>query len=160
MTSDDPPHDMKIGEIVKRSGLTERMLRHYEALGIIQPKRSGGGTRYYSEQDLAVARLAKLLREVELPLETMSGLAVERRQHATGDAASGAVAALLDAIAQNLAERAARSLALQATALEAAAAVRKCQGCDNPPSPTGCPDCPLHDEVGRNAVAALIWRDP
>lgn len=43
---------MLIGEISRRAGVSARMLRHYESLGLIQPAgRTGSGYREYSAQD-------------------------------------------------------------------------------------------------------------
>ncbi|MFC1931712.1 MerR family transcriptional regulator [Chloroflexota bacterium] len=38
-------------------------LRYYERLGIIEPRRSRGNTRLYSEQDIALLRRVKTLVE-------------------------------------------------------------------------------------------------
>ena len=150
---------MKIGELVQKSGLTERMLRHYEALGIIVPQRSERGTRLYSDVDLEIARLIHFFRELDVPLDTVAAIAKERQQHATGDSARRAVGELLSELADHLARQAERSLALHRTIVDATKAVSGCAGCQNRPSPKTCPDCPMADAVGDNAVAAMIWRN-
>lgn len=44
---------MLIGEVAERSGVSARMLRHYDRLGLVSPTgRSMGGYRQYSEDDL------------------------------------------------------------------------------------------------------------
>ncbi|MGW1464255.1 HEAT repeat domain-containing protein [Streptomyces sp. NPDC002308] len=44
---------MLIGEVSKRSGVSSRMLRHYESLGLVRPSgRTGSGYREYSAQDI------------------------------------------------------------------------------------------------------------
>ena len=43
---------MSIGEVVERTGLTERTLRFYEELGLISPGRTEGGRRIYGAADL------------------------------------------------------------------------------------------------------------
>ena len=44
---------MRIGKVATRSGVSARMLRHYDALGLVRPSgRSSGGYREYSEDDI------------------------------------------------------------------------------------------------------------
>ena len=44
---------MLIGEVARRSGVSTRMLRHYDALGLVRPTgRTIGGYREYSEADI------------------------------------------------------------------------------------------------------------
>lgn len=44
---------MKIDQVAKRSGLTKRTIRFYEEIGLIPaPKRTEGGVRLYSEDDM------------------------------------------------------------------------------------------------------------
>jgi DNA-binding transcriptional MerR regulator len=51
---------MQIGEVSQRTGLTQRALRYYESLGLLQPPtRMDGGFRLYSEQD--VGRLDRIV---------------------------------------------------------------------------------------------------
>lgn len=44
---------MLIGEVARRSGVSARMLRHYESLGLVRPSgRTGSGYREFSEDDI------------------------------------------------------------------------------------------------------------
>ncbi|MFG1782535.1 MerR family transcriptional regulator [Rhodococcus oryzae] len=44
---------MLIGEVSRRSGVSTRMLRHYDSLGLVQPTgRTSGGYREYSTDDI------------------------------------------------------------------------------------------------------------
>ncbi|MGW0828766.1 MerR family transcriptional regulator [Streptomyces sp. NPDC002845] len=44
---------MLIGEVARRSGVSARMLRHYESLGLVRPSgRTGSGYREYSGEDI------------------------------------------------------------------------------------------------------------
>ncbi|MBO1518937.1 Cu(I)-responsive transcriptional regulator [Oceanisphaera pacifica] len=56
---------MNIGEAAKRSGLSAKMIRHYEQIKLLKPaKRSAAGYRQYNEQNIAVLtfiRQARLL---------------------------------------------------------------------------------------------------
>lgn len=149
---------MKIGEMVRRSGLTERMLRHYETLGIIVPGRSDKGTRQYSDIDLEIARLALHFRELDIPLDTIASIAKERRAHATGDSSSRAIGEMLSDLAEHLSAKAERALTLHRIIVDANKIVRACKGCQNPPGPRTCPDCPMNEAAARNGVAAMVWQ--
>lgn len=150
---------MKIGEMVQRSGLTERMLRHYESLGMIVPGRSDKGTRKYSDIDVEIARLILHFRELDIPLDTIAAIAKERRAHATGDSSSRAIGEMLADLAEHLSEKAEKALALHRVLVDANKVVRGCMGCQNPPGQATCPDCPMNEASGRNGVAAMIWQD-
>ncbi len=149
---------MKIGEIVEKSGLTERMLRHYESLGIIVPRKSDKGTRLYSDADLAVARLIHRMRMLDVGLDSLSAIAQERLNHKTGDASSSAVGDLLNELAELLSEKAQQALALRSEIVEASKMVARCKGCENIPASETCPDCPMNEAVDQNAVAAMVWK--
>ena len=148
----------KIGDLARQSGLTQRMLRHYEDLGILRPGRSEGGTRRYGDDDLRIARLTHLMRDLEIPLDTIAAIARERRAHATGDRSAAAVAGLLGHLSDRLAAQAEKARALRDEVLLAASVIARCKGCTRPPSRQGCPQCPVNAESARNDVAALIWQ--
>ncbi|MDZ4094384.1 MAG: MerR family transcriptional regulator [Paracoccaceae bacterium] len=152
------PAVMKIGEMVEQSGLTERMLRHYEDLGIIVPLRSEKGTRHYSSVDLEVARLIQHFREVDIPLDSIASIAKERRVHTTGDGSSQSIGAMLCELADHLADKAEKSLAMHRLVVDATRTVRECGGCTNRPGPETCPDCPMNEASKKNSVAAMIWQ--
>ncbi|WP_454086330.1 MerR family transcriptional regulator [Georgenia sp. Marseille-Q6866] len=60
---------MLIGEVARRSGVSARMLRHYEAQGLVQPTgRTAGGYREYSEQDIRRILHVESLRALGLSL--------------------------------------------------------------------------------------------
>ena len=42
----------RIGEIARLSSLTERTIRYYEEQGLIKARRSEGGQRWYTDEDL------------------------------------------------------------------------------------------------------------
>jgi DNA-binding transcriptional MerR regulator len=56
---------LQIGEVAERLGLTQRTLRYYEELGLLDPPtRMAGGFRLYSARD--VARLEQVVRLKQL----------------------------------------------------------------------------------------------
>jgi DNA-binding transcriptional MerR regulator len=66
-----------IGEVARRSGVSTRMLRHYDSLGLVRPTgRTVGGYREYSEADIrrifhveGLRSLGLTLREIGRALE-------------------------------------------------------------------------------------------
>lgn len=60
---------MLIGEVARRSGVSARMLRHYDALGLVRPTgRSVGGYREYSGDDIRRILHVESLRSLGLSL--------------------------------------------------------------------------------------------
>ncbi|SDS81445.1 HEAT repeat domain-containing protein [Jiangella sp. DSM 45060] len=60
---------MLIGEVARRSGVSARMLRHYDALGLVRPTgRSVGGYREYSGDDIRRILHVESLRSLGLTL--------------------------------------------------------------------------------------------
>ncbi|NPC91807.1 MerR family transcriptional regulator [Bacillus sp. WMMC1349] len=56
---------MKIDQVAKRSGLTKRTIRFYEEIGLLSaPKRTDGGVRLYSEDDLEELQKVVMTKEV------------------------------------------------------------------------------------------------
>lgn len=60
--------DLGIGDVARRSGLTERTLRYYEELGLVTPERDHAGRRRYDAGTLARLYRVRLLRELGTPL--------------------------------------------------------------------------------------------
>ncbi|MEU4346079.1 MerR family transcriptional regulator [Streptomyces sp. NPDC023838] len=60
---------MLIGEVARRSGVSARMLRHYESLGLVRPSgRTGSGYREYSAEDIRRIFQIESLRSLGLSL--------------------------------------------------------------------------------------------
>lgn len=66
---------MNIGEASKNSGVSSKMIRHYETLGII-PKvgRSDSGYRIYSENDVHTLRFIRHARELGFSMTDLKQL--------------------------------------------------------------------------------------
>ncbi|WP_235401645.1 MerR family transcriptional regulator [Rubrobacter aplysinae] len=60
----DGAHGISIGETARYIGVSTQALRGWENEGLIKPRRSQGGTRYYSRQDLERLRGIQQLREI------------------------------------------------------------------------------------------------
>ncbi|NUW33210.1 HEAT repeat domain-containing protein [Nonomuraea sp. SMC257] len=60
---------MLIGDVARRSGVSARMLRHYDSLGLVRPTgRSDGGYREYSSEDIRRIFHIESLRSLGLSL--------------------------------------------------------------------------------------------
>ena len=60
---------MRIGEVARRSGVSVRMLRHYDSLGLVSPSdRTTAGYREYTEKDLRRILHVEALRSLGLSL--------------------------------------------------------------------------------------------
>ena len=61
---------MKIGKIAQSSGVTPRMIRHYEKIGLIpEAARRDSGYRDYDECDLHTLRFIGRARDLGFPIE-------------------------------------------------------------------------------------------
>lgn len=126
-----PGRDMNIGEAARVSGISERMLRHYEKIGLIPPAaRRDSGYRDYGTADVNRLRFIANARDLGFPVEDIRMLLALWSDH---DRASAEVKALALARAEELAEKA-RALEAMRRALLALAA--QCHGDDRP-------DCPI-----------------
>ncbi|MET7426231.1 MerR family transcriptional regulator [Dactylosporangium sp. NPDC005555] len=60
---------MLIGDVARRSGVSARMLRHYDTLGLVRPTgRTGSGYREYSGEDIRRIFHIEMLRSLGLSL--------------------------------------------------------------------------------------------
>lgn len=82
---------LKIGELAKRTGLTIRALRHYDAIHLLVPSiRSDAGYRLYNREDVAKLYRIQALRRLDLSLTEIQSIL------------SGGAAGLPDVITQQI----------------------------------------------------------
>jgi Cu(I)-responsive transcriptional regulator len=65
---------MTIGEAAQRSGVSAKMIRHYESIGLIEAERRANGYRSYGARDVAVLRFIRHARDLAFPLEDIRKL--------------------------------------------------------------------------------------
>ncbi|MFL6735081.1 MAG: Cu(I)-responsive transcriptional regulator [Sphingomicrobium sp.] len=125
---------MKIGEASGATGVSERMIRHYEKIGLIaEAPRRDSGYRDYNARDLHTLRFIGRARDLGFPIEEIRTLLALWQDR---DRSNTDVKALALARASEL-KRKADELGKMRRSLEHLAA--SCHG-------DGRPDCPiLHD---------------
>lgn len=121
---------MNIGQASDASGVSQRMIRHYEKIGLIPaPPRRNSGYRDYSDADVARLRFAAHARDLGFPIEEIRTL-LSLWQDTTRSSAD--VKALATARAEELGRKAVALEQMRTTLLELAA---KCHGDDRPECP-------------------------
>lgn len=71
---------MKIQRIETLSGLDRATIRYYEKEGLLNPHRTENGYRDYSDTDLEELKKIKLLRQLDMPLDS-----IRKLQQGSGD---------------------------------------------------------------------------
>ncbi|MAM88279.1 Cu(I)-responsive transcriptional regulator [Allohahella sp. A8] len=122
---------MNIGQAAKASGITAKMLRHYESIGLIrESRRSEAGYRLYTQTDLHTLRFVKHARSMGFALDDIRQLLSLWQD---GERASADVKALAMSHMADLDEKI-RVLTEMRAEIEALA--ERCHGDDRP-------DCPI-----------------
>ena len=84
------------GEIAKLCGVSVRTVQYYDTRGILIPSElSEGGRRLYSEEDLKRMKVICFLRDLDLPINTISQLFAEEHPEDVIDLFLGQQEALL-----------------------------------------------------------------
>ncbi|BDU16388.1 Cu(I)-responsive transcriptional regulator [Lysobacter auxotrophicus] len=124
-----------IGEAARQSGVSAKMIRHYESIGLIPPpNRTFAGYRLYNDADLhrlGFIRRARGLGFSIRQIEALLGLWDDRSR------ASAEVKRLAQSHVDELAEKIAEMQAMQRTLQDLA---RRCHGDDRP-------DCPILEDL-------------
>ena len=125
---------MNIGEAAARSGVSAKMIRHYESIGLVSATRRPNGYRSYGPQDVAVLRFIRHARDLAFPLEDIRHLLAlwRDRSRASGDVKQMAL--------EHVAALEAKATSLQAVADSLRHLAQHCQGDDRP-------DCPILAEL-------------
>jgi MerR family copper efflux transcriptional regulator len=122
---------MKIGDASKASGVSQRMIRHYEGIGLIAAAaRRDSGYRDYAEQDVHRLRFIANARDLGFPIEDIRSLL---GLWSDAGRASGEVKQLALARADELHRKAVALEAMRNALLDLAG---RCHGDDRP-------DCPI-----------------
>jgi len=128
---------VNIGEAARLSGVSAKMVRHYEGLGLLpRVGRTEGGYRQYGASDVHTLRFIKRSRELGFSMEEIAelvGLWQNRRR------ASASVRRIALKHADELAQRIAAMQEMQRTLQHL---IHCCHGDERP-------DCPILEELAR-----------
>lgn len=128
---------MNIGQAAQASGLSAKMIRYYESVGLLQgAARSDAGYRVYGDADLHALRFIRRARDLGFTVPRTADLLALWRDRSRASADVKAIA--LRHVAEL--EEKARALQVMSDTLRHLAA--HCHGDDRP-------DCPILDEMVR-----------
>ena len=128
-------YPVNIGEAARLSGVSAKMVRHYESLGLLpRVGRTDSGYRQYSEAEVHTLRFIKRSRDLGFSMDEIGelvGLWQNRRR------ASASVRKIAQKHADELAQRIEAMQAMQRTLKHL---IHCCQGDERP-------DCPILDDL-------------
>ncbi len=128
---------MNIGEAAKASGVSTKMIRHYESIGLIDPaRRTDAGYRLYSERDVQVLQFIHRSRTLGFSLEQIRTLLAlwQNKQRASKDVRAMA-RGHIDELDRKIADMQAMRRTLETLAT-------RCHGDERP-------DCPILDDLSH-----------
>jgi Cu(I)-responsive transcriptional regulator len=129
---------VNIGQVAEASGVSAKMIRYYESIGLSPPAgRTAAGYRHYDQSDVQRLRFIRRARDLGFSLERIRDLL---KLWSDRDRHSSDVKTLALAHIAGLEARAAELRGMIKTLRNLA---RACEGDDRP-------DCPIMDELGAN----------
>lgn len=132
---------MNIGQAAKQTGLSAKMIRYYESIGLFSPTgRSANGYRHFDEEDLHRLAFIRRSRDLGFSLEEVGKLLTlwQDRQRASAD-----VKALAGTHIEALNRKIAELVGLRDTLQEL---VDSCHGDDRP-------DCPILKDLASGCCS-------
>ncbi len=128
---------LNIGDTAKASGVTAKMIRHYESIGLITPaQRTDAGYRVYTERDVQVLQFVHRGRALGFSLEQIKTLLAlwQDKGRASKDVRAMAK--------QHIAELDRKIADMQSMRRTLASLASACHGDDRP-------DCPILDDLAH-----------
>lgn len=126
---------MNIGEAARESGVSTKMIRYYESVGLLpRAERTGANYRVYRDADVHTLRFIRRARDLGFSMEQITGLLTLWRDHGR---ASADVKKLAHTHIAELEARAAQLMAMSRTLRHLA---EHCHGDHRP-------DCPILDDL-------------
>ena len=130
---------MNIGQAASASGVSAKMIRHYESIGLIpESRRTDAGYRVYTDRDIHLLRFVRRARDLGFPIERIKLLLALWQDQGRESCEVKALA--LDHVAE-LDQRIAQMTAMRDTLRHLA---EHCHGDHRP-------DCPILDELSAES---------
>lgn len=139
---------MNIGQAAAASGVSAKMIRYYESIGLIEvPLRTDAGYRVYAGDDVHTLRFVKRARVLGFSIEeTRELLALWRdKSRASADVKAFAL--------KHIGDLETRIAELQAMARTLSHLAHHCHGDDRP-------DCPILEDLADPAAISGAKREP
>ncbi|HWT64281.1 MAG TPA: Cu(I)-responsive transcriptional regulator [Ochrobactrum sp.] len=139
---------MNIGQAAKASGISAKMIRHYETIGLIEAAdRTSSGYRVYTQNDVETLRFIRSSRDLGFQVEQIKELLAlwRDRNRASADVKKVAL--------QHVEDLEAKMRQLQNMADTLRHLAHNCQG-DNRP------DCPIIHELATHSVQKPVRPAP
>ncbi|QMV01807.1 Cu(I)-responsive transcriptional regulator [Devosia sp. D6-9] len=139
---------MNIGEASKASGVSTKMIRYYESIGLIKaPLRTESGYRVYSEAEVHSLRFISQARDLGFSVEQMGDLLALWRDRGRASADVKSIAS------SHIGELEAKVKSLQSMIGSLRHLADHCQGDDRP-------DCPIIEGFATGRAPRNIKRFP
>lgn len=140
---------MNIGEASKASGVSTKMIRYYESIGLLaQPLRTGSGYRVYADDDVHTLQFVGRARDLGFSVDQIEDLLALWRDRSRASADVKTIAL------QHIEALEAKARALQAMSHTLRHLADHCSGDDRP-------NCPIIEKFAElAAVPALNARRP
>lgn len=129
---------MNIGELAKATGVSAKLIRHYESIGLIsKASRSVSGYRNYNDSDVNILVFVKRARKLGFPIKEIKQLLGLWKNKGRSSKEVKALAI------EHLKELEAKIVELQYMADTLKHLSKHCHGDDRP-------NCPIIDSLGSN----------
>jgi len=131
---------MNIGQAAAASGVSAKMIRHYEEIGVISKAgRSLSGYRVYNENDIHVLRFLKRARSLGFPVSEIRKLLLLWRSRRPSSEVKRIALGHVVGLQQNITE-------MQEMVNTLTHLAKHCHGDDRP-------ECPILDALGSKTVS-------
>ncbi len=134
---------MNIGQAAKASGVSSKMIRYYEQIGLIGPAlRTASSYRVYGDNDIHTLRFVRRARDLGFSVEQIKELLTLWRDRSRTSADVKAV------VLEHIAELERKIAAIQEMTMTLKHLASHCHGDDRP-------DCPIIDEIANPTANSM-----